>query len=217
MAASSSLSNLHIMSYYEDRLNDVSNFDKLLSMNINDDAYGLFSRSSKRKLPSVDIRRRTSSFLRYKLPRIKGAKKKRKVMAKSTDSLNSQTKTRPSRALRRKPLALAELHDMYYVESSVDDDQSARARNIAQKSIKWLDTHIWHMKRGFDTRKQWGFCLPTRRKHWGLRALRNAFNQHALVHDGSFIRALEIHSNSSNGIEDIRYLLQRFVVSYRIL
>ena len=200
MAKPLDVTNLHILGFLNDRIADLTKLNVLLS-SFEDEPreIPLFGNPRKRKLALVSTKRRTSSYMRYKIPSIKPAKRARK--SSSVTRLESQSKCRRE---RRNRSILMNLHSIHRLEA-VDNLTEAGGNATS----KWLETHYWHKKR-FCTRETWGYCLPQYHKARGKRFLCSAIADEAVIHDSSYIRTLQIVGHS----RDIREILHQFTVSF---
>lgn len=184
--------NLHILNYFNARIPDVANLDQLLRNQRCESS----KIQSKRKLALISSKKRTSSYMRYKIPRLQ---KQRKVKLNSS---NSGKETQLCRHQRRNRCLLNRLHSIHELESIKSPV------NGSEKVVpKWLETHLWHKKR-FFTKLCWGYCLPIHHKARGKRFLYSAIQDATVIHDNSYIRPLQIIGL----YENIQQLLGHFTV-----
>jgi Ribonucleases P/MRP protein subunit POP1 len=201
MARPQEVTNLHILGFLNDRTSDITKLGELLQVQKSDSAVGVNGnrKSLKRKLSMMSIKKRTSSYMRYKLPRVMSKKNKKGKL--STPGRQSEQRCRRE---RRNRSLLRELHCIHTLEAngfSLKDDQKALPR--------WLETHFWNRKR-FVTKLSWGYCLPTRHKARGKRFVQSALKDSAVIHDSSYIRPIQIVGSSQN----IQQLLRQIIVSF---
>ncbi|XP_052000041.1 ribonucleases P/MRP protein subunit POP1 isoform X2 [Xyrauchen texanus] len=69
--------------------------------------------------------------------------------------------------------------------------------NRRQRKNKWLETHIWHVKR-FHMLKRWKYCLPHTSTAKTFRASYRAMNTHALLQDLSYFCCLELQGSEEH-------------------
>ena len=191
------VTNMHILGFLSDRSSDLVKLDELLILqgSCQEDAQQQTGKSLKRKLALISTKKRTSSYMRYKLPR---ARHNKKTKRSSNDAFKCRRERR-NRALLKK------MHCIHDHEAS--DELSNR---IQPKEVvpRWLETHFWHKKR-FLTQLRWGYCLPIHHKARGMRFLHDAVQTSALIHDCSYIRPIQIIGSPSS----IQDLLRYFTVS----
>jgi hypothetical protein len=201
MARPQEVTNLHILGFLNDRTSDITKLGELLHVQKSESAVGVNGnkKSLKRKLSMMSIKKRTSSYMRYKLPRVMSKKNKKGKL--STPGRQFEPRCRRE---RRNRSLLRELHCIHTLEAngfSLKDDQKALPR--------WLETHFWNRKR-FVTKLSWGYCLPTRHKARGKRFVQSALKDSAVIHDSSYIRPIQIVGSSQN----IQQLLRKIIVSF---
>jgi Ribonucleases P/MRP protein subunit POP1 len=200
MARPQEVTNLHILGFLNDRTSDITKLGELLHDQKSESTVGVScnKKSLKRKLSMISIKKRTSSYMRYKLPRVISKKKKKGKL--STPGRQREPRCRRE---RRNRCLLRDLHCIHTLEAnefSLKDDQKALPR--------WLETHFWNRKR-FVTKLCWGYCLPTRHKARGKRFVQSALKDSAVIHDSSYIRPIQIVGYSRN----IHQLLRQITVS----
>lgn len=191
------VTNLHILGFLSERSHDLTKLDKLLTVQScrEEDATEKTGKSLKRKLALISTKKRTSSYMRYKLPRMRCKKKNKR----SDDSSSKCRRERRNRAL------LNQLHCIHDLEAT---DDISRPTEAKRATTRWLETHFWHKKR-FFTKLQWGYCLPIHHKARGMRFLHTAVKTSAVIHDNSYIRPIQIIGLPSS----IQELLKHFTVS----
>lgn len=200
MAKPLDVTNLHILGFLNDRIADLTKLNVLLSSFADEpEVIPLIGNPRKRKLAPVCIKRRTSSYMRYKIPSMKTMKRVRK--SNSVTRLESQSKCRRE---RRNRSILMNLHDIHQLEAYKISTEGGK-----KATPKWLETHYWHKKR-FCTRETWGYCLPQYHKARGKRFLCSAIENEAVIHDSSYIRAIQIVGPP----REIREILHQFTVSF---
>ena len=225
------ITNLHILGFFNERISDVTKLDELLTTQeshiLDIDTAKLSKKSLKRKLAFISGKKRTSSYMRYKLPRLK-CKKKGKRAAKKGDELKCRRERRNRSLLNRlhcihqleaehSPVGTVEEHYPTVVAGEHSEeysvDHSRLGTSSAQKSIpRWLETHFWHRKR-FQTKLCYGYILPLHHKARGKKFLHEAVKSSVVIHDSSYIRPLQIIGKR----EAIQLLLRQFTVSYHSL
>mmetsp|Transcript_214 Transcript_214/g.265 ORF Transcript_214/g.265 Transcript_214/m.265 type:complete len:377 (-) Transcript_214:19-1149(-) len=185
------LTNLHILNYFNARIPDVANLDRLLRNQRCESS----QIQSKRKLAFLSSKKRTSSYMRYKIPR---PQKRRKLkLNRSSAGKETQLYCRHQRRNRCLLNRLHSIHELEAIKYPVDS-----SRKVVPK---WLETHLWHKKR-FFTKLCWGYCLPTHHQARGKRFLHSAIQDATVIHDNSYIRPLQIIGLQEN----IQQLLRHF-------
>lgn len=200
MAKQLDVTNLHILGFINDRITDLTKLNVLLkSFEDESVAAPATGNSRKRKLAMVNTKRRTSSYMRYKIPIMKATKRMKKGV--SVNRLESESRCRRERRSRS---ILLNLHNIHLHEAGSFPTKAGQ-----KETPKWLETHYWHKKR-FSTREIWGYCLPQYHKARGKRFLHSAVGNDAIIHDSSYIRPIQIVGHS----HDIREVLHQFTVSF---
>ena len=202
--------NLHILGFFNDRLADIAKLDEFLTIQKPDEKDSIVQtkKSLKRKLALVSTKKRTSSYMRYKLPRLQSNKKSKR----SKDNLLKCRKERRNRCLLNK------LHCIHDIEAKELSEKTRTEKEDKSKSLiqtqtpRWLETHFWHKKR-FHTETHWGYSLPIHHKARGKRFLHDAVKSSCVIHDSSYIRPIQILGTESA----IQHLLRPFTVSYFIV
>lgn len=197
MARPQEVTNLHILGFLSDRVGDITKLHELLHVQTSDSIVGSndSKKTLKRKLSMISTKKRTSSYMRYKLPRVRSKKNKKGKLS----SPGSQCEPRCRRERRNRNL-LKELHNIHALEAnefSLKDDQKVLPR--------WLETHFWNKKR-FATKLCWGYCLPTHHKARGKRFVQSALKDHAVIHDSSYIRPIQVVGYSQNFYQLLRQI-----------
>lgn len=197
------ITNLHILGYFNERLSDVTKLDELLTVQESDDigTDHLSKKSLKRKLALISGKKRTSSYMRYKLPRLKC---KKKVDSKKGNELKCRRE-------RRNRSLLNQLHSIHALERSAEysaEHSSTETQPARKATPRWLETHFWHKKR-FQTKLCWGYTLPVHHKARGKKFLHEAVKTSAVIHDSSYVRPIQIIGMR----QAVRELLSQFTVS----
>lgn len=197
MARPQEVTNLHILGFLSDRTDDIAKLGDLLHVQKSEGAVEVScnKRSLKRKRSMISIKKRTSSYMRYKLPRVVSKKKKKGKL--STPGRQCEPRCRRE---RRNRSLLRELHSVELIEANefpLKYDQKALPR--------WLETHFWNRKR-FVTKMCWGYCLPIRHKARGKRFVQSAVKDTAVIHDSSYIRPIQIVGYYQNILELLRQI-----------
>jgi hypothetical protein len=186
------MTNLHILGYFNERLSDVAKLDQFIKTQRSDET----EPTSKRKIALISTKKRTSSYMRYKLPKIK----KQRIVKENAAQNGKKLKSRQQKRNRN---LLSKLHSIHELEVT---DRSSKATE--KTTARWLETHYWHKKR-FSTKLQWGYCLPLHHRGRGKKFLHSAVQESTVIHDRSYIRPLEIIGIQ----EDVQQLLDHFTVS----
>ena len=196
------ITNLHILGYFNERLTDVTKLDEFLTVQEPTDIVNdhLSKKSLKRKLALISGKKRTSSYMRYKLPRLKC---KRKADNKKGGELKCRRE-------RRNRSLLNQLHSIHTLEAESSTEHSSIGTCQSPKKAipRWLETHFWHKKR-FHTKLCWGYTLPIHHKARGKKFLHEAVKTSAVIHDSSYIRPIQIIGER----QAVRDLLRQFTVS----
>jgi hypothetical protein len=225
MVSISSIGNsLHIVGYVGERLDDINflnDFNTRLNkkeiLNNNENEISILTK--RKENPAIYKhweRRRTGSYRRRTIPRqlkldygkknIKSnlQKQKRLRLFRKQD-INNKTKekliipsssidiTRCRKHRRRIDFLTKIIHNMY--DNKYNND-------INNNQSKWLQTHLWHRKR-MTMNNLWGFCLPLYHSGRGLKTIIKSLKDNATLYDNSYIRPLELESNSLDIIRDI--------------
>ena len=191
------VTNLHILGFLGDRSSDLVKLDELLILrgSCGEGAQEQTRKSLKRKLASISTKKRTSSYIRYKLPRTRHNKKNKRP---SNDAFKCRRE-------RRNRAVLKKIHCIHDHEAA---DELASQLQSKEVVPRWLETHFWHKKR-FLTQLRWGYCLPIHHKARGMKFLHDAVQTSAIIHDCSYIRPIQIVGLPSS----IQDLLRYFTVS----
>ena len=136
----------------------------------------------------IDVRvprRRTVSFMPYKMPR----------------ALKEQRRVKKSRG-KEVPFSLrCRKHKRRAGYLSVQ-------HNKATSTSKWLHTHLWHRKR-MKMEKTWGgLWMASYNRNRGMaRKLASAPQKYCILHDSTYLQPLQISGN----VEDVELLLKHFL------
>lgn len=184
--------NLHILGYFNERISDVTKLDQLLRYQREES--GDIKVSSKRKIALISTKKRTSSFMRYKLPRLK--KHRKNNINKTDDDKDNSSNFRRQRRYRT---VLSKIHSIPELE---------KINNSGGNICRWSELHFWNKKR-FKTKTCWGYSLPIYHQGRGKKFLHAAIQNDTVIHDSSYIRPLQI----IGFFEHIQQLLGCFTVS----
>lgn len=187
----SSESQLHIPAFVRDRENALETISLALSSASTSNAT-----LDKRKRTQVELelqriidvrvpRRRTVSFMPYKMPR--ALKEQRRVK-------KSRGKEVPFSLRCRKHKRRAGYLSVHH--------------NKATSTSKWLHTHLWHRKR-MKMEKTWGaLWMASYNRNRGMaRKLASAPQKYCILHDSTYLQPLQISGN----VEDVELLLKHFL------
>ena len=181
-----STSAIHIAGYVAARSQDLGISDTILGR-LSPDIDG--SVNKKRKF---FLRRRTTSYIKYKIPRLVLQQRGQGTVGVGRNVLKA---IKPCRKQRRRICALVNEHRA--MDPAADGQLTTRTM--------WLETHLWHRKR-FFMRNLWGCMLPTRSfsRHGHGHARSKTLDKlmhsrapttaamHCTVHDCSYVQPLEL-------------------------
>uniref|UniRef100_A0A0N5A245 Ribonucleases P/MRP protein subunit POP1 n=1 Tax=Parastrongyloides trichosuri TaxID=131310 RepID=A0A0N5A245_PARTI len=161
-------------SFLKERVNLLADIYDAIGSKVPSDVKPTVPRTLLQRLPR-HMRRRAMSHNIKRLPAIM-----RKFGAINL-SKSKHRKKAPSRYWRRRPKNLYK----NYIQR--------------QRSVKWLETHIWHAKR-FHMKSLWGFKIADRSFQKAHRAIYRSSKTHSTVADISFIRCIQIEGPSQEYI-----------------
>lgn len=194
--SSSSASSVHVVSYCNDKLHDLSFINNFQS-----------TRNEKRKISMIKHweRKRTTSFIRYskhRLAKANNGSKKKRIKLLDLSLLKC-------RKHRRQPCILLKRSTLNNYTNVIDD-----GNKIKNHKNKWLETHIWSSKRMImskNDKNTWGVNLPLRNNGGGMKKALRTIQNGCVFNDISYIQPLEIKADS---FECIKEILSFFLVSY---